>query len=197
MANDATSKPRIIVAAVAFDETGESALMEAGRLAAAEPECKLHAVHVLAGGQELSKGALDELRRRVELMWSSYRCDVTVHVRAGRPDQEILRTAADLDADLIVVGTHKRAGLQKLVLGSVAQRLLQEAPCPVLVSVPKSHRSAPFSDRPEAACAACAALRDAADADSQARCEQHSRPHIVQHVYEPTSERRTSILPSF
>ena len=41
--------------------------------------------------------------------------------------------ARDCDADLIVMGSHGRAGIEKLLLGSVTQRVLQDAPMPVLV----------------------------------------------------------------
>lgn len=53
-------------------------------------------------------------------------------MREGSPAQEIVATANDWHADLIVVGTHGRGGLGRLVLGSVAEHVLREAPCPVL-----------------------------------------------------------------
>lgn len=56
-----------------------------------------------------------------------------VEVRAGAPAREILRAAKVLDAELIAVGTHGRSGLKRLVLGSVAEAVLRDAPCPVLV----------------------------------------------------------------
>jgi nucleotide-binding universal stress UspA family protein len=49
------------------------------------------------------------------------------------PDAEaILTAAAELKADLIVMGTHGRTGVRRLVLGSVAEEVLRKAPCPVL-----------------------------------------------------------------
>src|SRR5678815_2445509 len=48
---------------------------------------------------------------------------------------EILKRAADLPADLIVMGTHGRTGFDRLVLGSVAERVLVKAKCPVLLSL--------------------------------------------------------------
>lgn len=45
----------------------------------------------------------------------------------------ILDAAAAVDADLIVMGSHGRSGLEKLVLGSVAQRVVSHAPLPVLI----------------------------------------------------------------
>jgi universal stress protein A len=54
----------------------------------------------------------------------------------GRPDSEIVARAAATHADLIVMGTHGRSGLAHVLLGSVAERVVQHAPCPVLI-VPK------------------------------------------------------------
>jgi nucleotide-binding universal stress UspA family protein len=54
----------------------------------------------------------------------------------GRPDSEIVARAAATHADLIVMGTHGRSGLAHALLGSVAERVVQHAPCPVLI-VPK------------------------------------------------------------
>jgi nucleotide-binding universal stress UspA family protein len=50
----------------------------------------------------------------------------------GDPATEILRTAAEVPCDLIVMGTHGRTGLTRLILGSVAEQVLRQAPCPVL-----------------------------------------------------------------
>jgi nucleotide-binding universal stress UspA family protein len=54
----------------------------------------------------------------------------------GRPDTEIVARAAATHADLIVMGTHGRSGLAHALLGSVAERVVQHAHCPVLI-VPK------------------------------------------------------------
>ena len=53
--------------------------------------------------------------------------------RPGEPTDEILRTAAALNSDLIVMGTHGRTGVQRLLLGSVAENVLGRSPTPVLV----------------------------------------------------------------
>jgi nucleotide-binding universal stress UspA family protein len=54
-------------------------------------------------------------------------------VEAGEPAQVILEIAAREAADLLVMSTHGRTGLRRLVYGSVAERVLQGAPCPVLL----------------------------------------------------------------
>ena len=52
--------------------------------------------------------------------------------RVGAAAEEILRAAGELEADLIVLGTHGRTGLRRLLAGSVAEAVLRRAPCPVL-----------------------------------------------------------------
>lgn len=51
----------------------------------------------------------------------------------GDPAGEISRYAADAGIDVIVIGTHGRTGLDRLVMGSVAEKVMREAPCSVLV----------------------------------------------------------------
>jgi nucleotide-binding universal stress UspA family protein len=50
----------------------------------------------------------------------------------GTPFQSIIDTAQDQKIDLIVLGTHGRTGLQRALLGSVAEKVVRLAPCPVL-----------------------------------------------------------------
>jgi nucleotide-binding universal stress UspA family protein len=52
---------------------------------------------------------------------------------AGRPAQEIVRCAKEREADLIVMGTHGRGGVNRMLLGSVAERVIRTASCPVLI----------------------------------------------------------------
>jgi len=63
-----------------------------------------------------------------------------VHERlivTGQPAAEIMRCAATKQVQLIIIGTHGRRGVTRFLLGSVAERVLREAPCAVLV-VPTS-----------------------------------------------------------
>jgi nucleotide-binding universal stress UspA family protein len=54
-------------------------------------------------------------------------------IHVGKPSSEIIRTAAEWPADLIVIGSHGRHGIQRALLGSVAEEVMRHAPCPVLV----------------------------------------------------------------
>ena len=52
--------------------------------------------------------------------------------RAGSPAEEICRYVDELGIDLVVIGTHGRTGLERLMMGSVAESLVRKCPCPVL-----------------------------------------------------------------
>jgi len=62
--------------------------------------------------------------------------DATAAVRSGRPHEAIRGYAGDHGADLVVVGTHGRSGVERVLLGSVAERVLRTATRPVLVVGP-------------------------------------------------------------
>jgi nucleotide-binding universal stress UspA family protein len=57
---------------------------------------------------------------------------VRTGVRTGTPYQEIVAVATEEPADLVIMGTHGRGGMSRLLLGSVAERVIRFAPCPVL-----------------------------------------------------------------
>jgi len=57
----------------------------------------------------------------------------------GATHTEICNTAEEIDADLIVIGTHGRSGLSHALLGSVAEKVVRKAPCPVLTVRPEMH----------------------------------------------------------
>ena len=60
------------------------------------------------------------------------------HVIVGSPYRKILETAAAEKVDLIVMATHGRTGLSHLLMGSVAERVVRLAPCPVLTMRPSA-----------------------------------------------------------
>jgi len=69
-----------------------------------------------------------------------------LEVRAGAAAPTITQYAHEVNADLIVIGTHGRSGLSHLLLGSVAEKVVRLAECPVLTVHPRGHA---FSlDRP-------------------------------------------------
>lgn len=60
-------------------------------------------------------------------------------VRKGRPHREIVEAARTLKVDLIVISTHGYTGVNRALLGSVTERVVREAPCPVLVVREREH----------------------------------------------------------
>lgn len=63
---------------------------------------------------------------------------VRYHVRRGDPFEAILDAAEDFATDLVVLATHGRTGLKRLVIGNVAEKIVRHAPCPVLTVKPKA-----------------------------------------------------------
>ncbi len=61
-----------------------------------------------------------------------------LEVRVGSPAGEIVAVATDMKADLVCIGTHGRGGIAHFLLGSVAEKVVRHAPCPVLTIRPQS-----------------------------------------------------------
>jgi len=131
--------------AVDFSETSRAAMEEAADLAArSEAEMLLiHAFEVPGAPADLPpppdslKATRAELEKKLagwgaEAARRSGRGVVTAVVDGPAAD-EVARCARERGADLLVVGTHGRRGLRHLVVGSVAERLVRVAHCPVLV----------------------------------------------------------------
>jgi nucleotide-binding universal stress UspA family protein len=87
---------------------------------------------------------LEEMKRSLNLAAVSSRA--TPVAEAGDPRTTIIEQAIAKKADLIVLGTHGRRGFKRLLLGSVTESVLREAPCPVLTVPP--HAPAAVSDAP-------------------------------------------------
>jgi nucleotide-binding universal stress UspA family protein len=85
----------------------------------------------------LTEDEINELRARVRACFEAPGpIDVDVLVEDGHPANQILARAKALPADLIVIGTHGAGGFQHLVLGSVTEKVLRQATCPVLTVPP-------------------------------------------------------------
>ena len=112
---------RTILAPTDFSPHAEKAVRFACGLAE-RFEAELHLLHVQ------SRQALSE---SLAPSWGRPRSVVTV-VRWGTPVEEIVAYAREASVDLIVIATHGRTGLSHVLLGSVAERMIREAPCPTL-----------------------------------------------------------------
>lgn len=81
--------------------------------------------------EENEERAKETLSGLLQPAWGSPRLVVS-SVRWGSPVEAIVAHAVDQKVDLIVIATHGRTGLSHVLLGSVAERIVREAPCPVL-----------------------------------------------------------------
>jgi len=80
---------------------------------------------------DMERAARQQLEEVVPEAWDSELQVVRV-LRRGSPFVEIVRYAKEQDVDLIVMGTHGRTGIAHMLLGSVAEKVVRKAPCPVL-----------------------------------------------------------------
>jgi nucleotide-binding universal stress UspA family protein len=85
--------------------------------------------------EERRKLAEQAVSAKVERL-KSLGLQVEGRVVEGRPDEAIVKAAEAAGADLIVMGSHGRTGLKKILLGSVAERVIGHATCPVLIVKP-------------------------------------------------------------
>ncbi len=82
----------------------------------------------VATAKETAKKLIDDFRKRLPPQATALD-----FVQIGSPETEIVKAAKDWPADLIVIGSHGRGGLQRVLLGSVAEGVMRQAACPVLV----------------------------------------------------------------
>ena len=81
--------------------------------------------------------------------WQLAHHAIELRVLVGQPFERILKTAVQEHVALIVLGTHGRTGLAHLIMGSVAERVVRLAPCPVLtVKASPADAQAVVSPRP-------------------------------------------------
>ena len=148
-----TKTPTKILVATDFSDGSDEALeraLEAGKASGADVEI----LHVLELAEEFPFGttyfdadygvlytSIDRrLTERAErVIAAGLRC--TTKIIEGSAVGEITKRGRDIGADLIVVGTHGRTGIAHAMLGSVAERVVRRASCPVL-TVPFSKKAA-------------------------------------------------------
>ena len=95
------------------------------------------ATTVLEVYEEQRRWVLGELDARVRQA-ATGGLTVRARLETGPAAETIARIAEEERADLVVAGTHGRSGLERFVVGSVAERVVRTAPCPVLVVRPRA-----------------------------------------------------------
>ena len=144
-----------ILCPVDFDQNSLAAVPVAEELAQ-EHKATLYLLHVVnlplapeaARAPGVAEAAAETKLKRVGRQKLKVGNRYEILVMRGNPAVEVLQTAARLGIDLIVMATHGRKGLRRLVLGSVAERVVREAECPVLTVKPKAARARASGKRP-------------------------------------------------
>jgi len=145
-----------VVVGYDFSHSGREALFRAVALAKRAPFHVLHFVCVIephsaipavphhgkidfAYAEKVQEALADLIGQELRETKASDRIHFYVHVRIGKPADEILAVAREIGADLIVLGTKGLTGVERLVLGSVAEKIVREAGCTVEVARPKAY----------------------------------------------------------
>jgi len=133
---------KTVVVPIDFSDDAFAALETAAEMAIDRAD--LHIVHVLPLMEPTDPGIIwatvdDESRRvhavkalRKELADRGFD-DIDLLIRFGDPGHEIAKYAKEIQAGLVVVSSHGQTGLRHLLIGSVAERVVRLAHCPVLV----------------------------------------------------------------
>lgn len=119
-----TPAPTSIMVATDFSPPSDEAL-EYGRMLAEHFGASLHLVHV-------SDDPAVAAARLTSMVTPTWAMPVTTEVVGGAPARVIVQVARDRGVSLIVMGTHGYGPVAHLILGSVAERVVRTAPCPVL-----------------------------------------------------------------
>jgi nucleotide-binding universal stress UspA family protein len=201
---ETTARPYVIVVGVDFSEASDLAVQRAFEIAAGQARAEVHLTHVVqtygpqvayempVDASALAVLSLNEARTRFRTYADQALARFTdanptkkfervvAHLRFDAIAEEVAQLAADLEADLVVVGTHGRKGLSRLLLGSSAEATVRLAPCPVLVVRPKAVPVAPPQIEPP--CPLCVEVRRGSGGAEQ-WCEQHRERHGQRHTY--------------
>jgi nucleotide-binding universal stress UspA family protein len=200
-----STKPYIVVAGTDFSEQADRALRVAYEQALQHAPAELHVVHVafavnpepstplapqlgFVGVPILSieeqrdalikhiDGQLARMPNRDALV----PVRVLGHVVVDAPSFALTQLASQLEADLLVVGAHGLNGVARWLLGSVAEAVVRQATCPVLVIPPKPDAlPVPAIEPP---CPRCVDARRASNR-SEMWCAQHRERHGRRHTY--------------
>ena len=200
-----STKPYIVVAGTDFSEQADRALRVAYEQALQHAPAELHVVHVafavnpanatplapqlgfvgvpILGIDEQRDALIKHIDGQLATMPNrdaSVPVRVFGHVIIDTPSFALTQLASQLEADLLVVGAHGLNGVARWLLGSVAEAVVRQATCPVLVIPPKPDAlPVPAVEPP---CPRCVDARRASSG-SQMWCEQHRERHGRRHTY--------------
>jgi len=194
-------KSRIIVVGMDFSALADRAFLQAYELAVVSSTAEIHAIHVMApaavdpltgfeallptsaarmdeGAEQLSRHVKALLLKLGGIPRSGMR--VYSHFRIDVPWVGVTRLAGEVEASLIIVGTHGRHGVARWLLGSVAEGVMRHAACPVLV-IPLE-ANVPEPPKIEPACSQCIGERRTTKG-RDLWCVEHRGHHGRRHTY--------------
>jgi nucleotide-binding universal stress UspA family protein len=145
-----------VVVGYDFSHSGKAALYRAIALATRAPFHVLHVACIVdrhapppviahhgpvdyAYTERVQQALTDVISQELRATDTQGKVHFCVHVRIGKPAEELLALARDVGADLIIVGSQGLTGVERLVLGSVSEKIVREAKCTVEVARPKTY----------------------------------------------------------
>ncbi len=142
--------PKSILVPTDFSEHSDRAVRQAADIAE-QNNAKIFLLHVVDKLQQCAidycipietmmkvqedseKEARKKMQEEANKILQSKKIDVAFDVKSGVPFEEILKEQQERNADLIIIASHGRTGILKTLIGSVAERVMREAKCPVLL----------------------------------------------------------------
>jgi nucleotide-binding universal stress UspA family protein len=153
---------------------------------------ELHFLYVIAtetlpdglgsSANDLLRGGRVFIDETTRMMAERFEGRVLGHLAVGRPERQILQLAADLEADVIVVGSHSKKALERLMLGSVSEFVAKKAQCSVIVARPKNYSDPHSVPEIEPPCRQCLEVQRATDGE-RLWCEAHANRHAHAHLH--------------
>ncbi len=172
-----TPTPRTVILAAIDASPAGPIVAAAGAYFAQLPNAELHLVHVVEvpNAKHLT-AQLEEGRNVLERASQGFAVPPTLHIAAGAPQTEILQVAANLGADLLVLGTQELSSIERLLLGSVVEVVARRACCPVYIVRRKDydHKAVPEIEKP---CPDCVARQNETHG-TELWCTRHSQRHV-------------------
>jgi nucleotide-binding universal stress UspA family protein len=149
--------PVQVVIAYDFSPSAEEAVMRGIELACRAPQHILHVVVAIDARNGFPIAPTDHVdyvyAERIQKMVTARlvagfsgrstasEVQFYVHARIGKPAEQILHLAQEIGADMIMIGSHGKTGVERFVLGSVSERIVREAHCAVVVARAKTYPS--------------------------------------------------------
>lgn len=205
-----TASPTVYLVAIDGAPSSEHVLEVACQLGGAlGGAAELHLVHAMPVVPPATASAIGALMTSNELLEagraildqasahaaSRFGGRIAGHLVVGDAAREITQLAASVGADLTIVGTAGKTGVKRLALGSVSEKVVRHAGCPVLVVRPKDYH-APIVPEIEPPCPDCVATQ-ARTSRAKLWCTRHETHHAhgrLHYEVPPSFARGTMLL---